>query len=417
MNDVQAVVMAGGEGTRLRPLTSNLPKPMLPVANRPLMEHILDLLRRHGMSDVVVTVQFLSSVIRNYFDDGSDMGVTLAYATEDMPLGTAGSVLGARDLLAGRFLVISGDALTDLDLGRVLAWHQERAAAATLVLKRMQDPLEFGIVMTSPDGRIERFLEKPSWGQVFSDAVNTGIYVLEPEVLDLIPNDRPYDFSAELFPRMLADGLPIFGFVTEDYWTDVGNAEAYLQAQRDAVEGRVEIDMPGFELEPRVWVGEDVDIDDSAVIAGPAVIGDNCRVGPKAHIEGGAVIGDHAIVGAEASVVGGVVMEAGHVGPRAQVRGAVLGRGSSLGRGSTVEEGAVLGDEVVVGSGALIKPRVKVYPLRTVEAGAMVSESIVHERSASRSLFGARGVSGLVNIGMTPQVAVRLGMAYGTMHP
>ena len=417
MSDVQAVVMAGGEGTRLRPLTSNLPKPMLPVANRPLMEHILGLLRRNGITDVVTTVQFLSSVIRNYFDDGSDMGVSLSYATEDVPLGTAGSVLGARDLLEGPFLVISGDALTDLDLGGVLAWHQERRAAATLVLKRMQDPLEFGIVMTSPDGRIERFLEKPSWGQVFSDAVNTGIYVLEPEVLDLIPDDRPYDFSAELFPRMLADGLPIFGHITDDYWTDVGNADAYLQAQLDAVEGEVEVDIPGFELEPRVWVGEDVDIDDSAVIAGPAVIGDNCRVGPNARIGGGAVIGDHAIVGAEASVMGGVVMEAAHVGPGSQVRGSVLGRGSSLDRGSTVEEGAVLGDEVVVGAGALIKPRVKVYPLRTVESGAIVTASIVQERKASRSLFGARGVSGLVNIGMTPQVAVRLGMAYGTMLP
>lgn len=417
MSEVQAVVMAGGEGSRLRPLTSNLPKPMLPVANRPLMEHILHLLRRNGITDVVATVQFLSSVIRNYFDDGSDLGVALSYATEDLPLGTAGSVRGARDLLEGRFLVISGDALTDLDLGRVLAWHREREAAATLVLKRMQDPLEFGIVMTAPDGRIERFLEKPSWGQVFSDAVNTGIYVLEPEVLDLIPDDRPYDFSSELFPRMLADGLPIFGFVTDAYWTDVGNAEAFLQAQLDTVEGRVEADIPGFELRPRVWVGEDVDIDDSALVTGPAVIGDNCRVGPNARVEGGAVIGDHAIVGADASVVGGVVMEGGHVGPGSVVRGAVLGRGSSLDRGSTIEEGAVLGDEVVVGSGALIKSRVKVYPSRRVEAGAIVTESVVHERKASRSLFGARGVSGLVNIGMTPQVAVRLGMAYGTMLP
>ncbi|MGH2699484.1 MAG: sugar phosphate nucleotidyltransferase [Actinomycetota bacterium] len=417
MSPVQAVVMAGGEGSRLRPLTSNLPKPMLPVANRPLMEHILELLRRNGITDVVATVQFLSSVIRNYFDDGSDMGVSLSYATEDVPLGTAGSVLGARDLLDGRFVVVSGDALTDLDLGQVLAWHEQREAAATLVLKRMQDPLEFGIVMTAADGRIERFLEKPSWGQVFTDTVNTGIYVLEPEVLDLIPGDRPYDFSSELFPRMLSDGLPIFGFVTDAYWTDVGNSEAYLQAQLDAVEGRVDIEVPGFELQPRVWVGEDVDIDDSAVITGPAVLGDNCRVGPNARVEAGAVVGDHAIVGADASVTGGVLMDAAHVGPGAVVRGAVLGRGASLDRGSTVEEGTVLGDDVVVGSGALIRPRVKIYPSRTVEAGAIVAESLVRERKASRSLFGARGVSGLVNIGMTPQVAVRLGMAYGTALP
>jgi mannose-1-phosphate guanylyltransferase / phosphomannomutase len=409
--------MAGGEGSRLRPLTSNLPKPMLPVANRPLMEHILELLRRNGITDVVATVQFLSSVIRNYFDDGSDMDVSLGYATEDVPLGTAGSVLGARDLLEGRFVVVSGDALTDLDLEEVVDRHAKQGAAATLVLKRMQDPLEFGIVMTRDDGRIERFLEKPSWGQVFTDTVNTGIYVLEPEVLDLIPDDRPYDFSSELFPRMLSEGLPLFGFVTDAYWTDVGNSEAYLQAQLDALEGKVEIGVPGFELRPRVWVGEDVDIDDSAVVEGPALLGDNCRVGPNARIEGGAVVGDHAIVGADASVLGGVVMDGAHVGPGAVVRGAVLGRGASLDRGTTAEEGAVIGDDVVVGSGALIKSRVKIYPSRTVEAGAIVTESLVRERKASRSLFGARGVSGLVNIGMTPQVAVKLGMAYGTTLP
>src|SRR5688572_24734693 len=166
---MQAVIMAGGEGSRLRPLTSNVPKPMLPVANRPLMEHIIELLRKHGINDVVATVQFLASLIRNYFGDGSDLGVSLSYATEEVPLGTAGSVLGARDLLSGSFMVISGDALTDIDLDEVIRSHRERGAAATLVLKHVQDPLEFGIVMTGEDGRIERFLEKPTWGQVFSD--------------------------------------------------------------------------------------------------------------------------------------------------------------------------------------------------------------------------------------------------------
>src|SRR5687767_1958271 len=212
-NDMQAVIMAGGEGSRLRPLTSNMPKPMLPIANRPMMEHNILLLRKHGYTDLVATVQFLSTVIRNYFGDGSDLDVSLSYATEEVPLGTAGSVLGARDLLSGTFLVISGDALTDLDLEEVVEAHRSKGAAATIVLKRMPDPLEFGIVMTDEAGRIERFLEKPSWGQVFSDTINTGIYVLEPDILDLIPPDQQYDFSSELFPMMLDKGLPLFGYV------------------------------------------------------------------------------------------------------------------------------------------------------------------------------------------------------------
>jgi mannose-1-phosphate guanylyltransferase / phosphomannomutase len=411
---MQAVIMAGGEGSRLRPLTSNLPKPMLPIANRPMMEHILVLLREHGITDVVATIQFLGSLIRNYFGDGSDLDMSLSYANEEVPLGTAGSVLGARDLLSGTFLVISGDALTDIDLAEVIDFHRERGAAATLVLKHVQDPLEFGIVMTAEDGRIERFLEKPTWGQVFSDTINTGIYVLEPEILDLIPPDQPHDFSSELFPNMLDKGLPLYGFVTDAYWTDVGNTEAYLQAQYDVLAGRVRVEVPGFELRPGVWVGEDVDIDPTARIDGPALIGDNSRIGPGARLGPGTVIAGNAIVSDDAEISGGVVMERAYVGAHALVRGGVVGRGASLDKGATLEEGAVLGDEVSVGAGAVVNARVKVYPSRSVEAGAIVTTSVVRERRAARSLFGSRGVSGLVNVGVTPLVAVRLGMAYGT---
>ncbi len=406
--------MAGGEGSRLRPLTSNMPKPMLPVANRPLMEHIVALLRAHGITDIVATVQFLSSVIRNYFGDGSDLGVSVSYSTEEVPLGTAGSVLNARDLISGTFLVISGDALTDLDLNSVIEWHKKREAAATLVLKRMADPLEFGVVMTSEDGRIERFLEKPSWGQVFSDTVNTGMYVLEPEVLDLIPVDQPFDFSSELFPLMLDKGLPLYGFVTDAYWTDVGNTDAFIQAQYDVLGGRVKTDLPGFELRSGVWVGEDVEVDPTARLEAPVLIGNNCRVGPGAVVGPFAVLGDNAIVGPDARISNGVMMDGASLASVAQLLGGVMGRGSILGKGATLEEGGVAADEVVVGAGALVKPRVKIYPSRTVEAGAIVTQSVVRERRASRSLFGARGVSGLVNVGVTPQVAVRLGMAYGS---
>ena len=411
---MNAVIMAGGEGSRLRPLTNNTPKPMLPVVNRPLMEHIIGLLRKHRFTDVTATVQFLSSVVRNYFGDGSDLGVSLSYSAEDVPLGTAGSVLNARDLISGTVLVISGDALTDLDLEAVVEFHRSREASATLVLKRMTDPLEFGIVMTDENGRIERFLEKPTWGQVFSDTINTGIYVLEEDVLDLIPPDQPFDFSAELFPMMLDKGLPLYGYVTDEYWTDVGNTDAYLQAQIDVLSGLVKVDIPGFEFHSDVWVGEGAELHPGVLIEGPGVIGDNTRIGGGARIGPNAVIGSNALIGDDALVANGVVMDGAHVGPLAQVRGGILGRGGSLARGAALEEGAVLGDEVVAGAGSLIKPRVKVYPARTVEAGAIVTHSVVQERRATRSLFGSRGVSGLVNVGITPMTAVRLGMAFGT---
>ena len=406
--------MAGGEGSRLRPLTSNMPKPMLPVANRPLMEHIIELLKSHHVTDVVATVQFLSSVIRNYFGDGSDLGVNLSYSHEEVPLGTAGSVFNARDLLSETFLVISGDALTDVNLTEVVRWHKEREASATIVLKPMTDPLEFGVVMTDEEARVERFLEKPNWGQVFSDTVNTGIYVIEPEVLDLIPLDQPYDFSSELFPAMLDKGLPIYGYSTDAYWTDVGNTDAYLQAHFDVLAEKVSVELGGFELRPGVWVGDDVEVHESARLEGPVLVGNDCRIGPGATIGPHSVLGDNVILGPDARVTHGVAMDGGHVGAAAQILGGIVGRGASLGKGSTLEAGAVLGDEVVVGAGALVKPGVKIYPSRTVEAGAIVTQSVVREQRASRSLFGARGVTGLVNVGITPQVAVRLGMAYGT---
>ena len=205
--------MAGGEGTRLRPLTSNQPKPMVPIAGKPCMEHIVELVRRHGITNAVATLAYMPQVISGYFGEGSHLGIELDYSVEEVPAGTAGSVKLVEHYLDETFLVVSGDALTDMDLTALIEFHRYKGSMATLALKRVPDPLEFGVVITAEDGRIERFLEKPTWGEVFSDTINTGIYVLEPEVLRNIPDDVPFDFSKELFPQLLAAGAPLFGFV------------------------------------------------------------------------------------------------------------------------------------------------------------------------------------------------------------
>src|SRR6478672_9507491 len=252
--------MAGGEGSRLRPLTSNQPKPMMPLVNRPMMEHIVGLLRRHGFEEIVVTLAFMPNAIRTYFGDGSEFGVRMVYATEEQPLGTAGSVRNAMDELDERFLVISGDVLTDIDLQKIVAFHDERKAKATIGLVAVENPLEFGIVITREDGTIERFLEKPTWGQVFSDTINTGIFVLEPEIFDYIPAGQAVDFSSDVFPKLLSDGKPIFGSVAEGYWEDVGTVEAYVRAHKDSLDGKVDIDIPGFRMEHGVWLGEGAEV-------------------------------------------------------------------------------------------------------------------------------------------------------------
>src|SRR5688500_17395158 len=258
---MKAVVMAGGEGTRLRPLTSNQPKPMVPIVGKPCMEHIVELLRQHGLEDVIVTLAFMPQSIRSYFGAGETYGVTIRYSVEESPAGTAGSVKLAEDALEETFLVISGDALCDIDLSSLISFHRAKEGLVTIALKSVENPLEFGIVVTDADGRIERFLEKPSWGQVFTDTINTGIYVIEPEVLRHVPTDRPYDFSKELFPLLLAMGRQLYGYVADGYWQDIGNLDQFRQANFDALDERVRLNVAGIRLRGNVWVGEGVDLD------------------------------------------------------------------------------------------------------------------------------------------------------------
>ncbi|HEY2215592.1 MAG TPA: sugar phosphate nucleotidyltransferase [Acidimicrobiales bacterium] len=411
---MKAVIMAGGEGTRLRPQTSNLPKPMLPLVGRPMMEHIISLLRRHGINDIVVTVAFLPNVIRNYFGDGSELGVRMVYATEETPLGTAGSVRNAMDELDERFLVISGDVLTDIDLTSVIDFHEKNQAMATLALCAVENPLEFGIVITREDGSIERFLEKPGWGQVFSDTINTGIYVLEPEIFDLIPEGRSVDFSSEVFPAVLDSGGALFGYVAAGYWEDVGTTAAYLKAHEDILNGAVEVDISGFELRPGVWVGKGSSIDPTADIVGPAYIGENCSIDAGVELGAYSTIGANTRVGERAIVRHSVIGENAYLGPAVSVEGAVLGRTSDLRRGARCDPGSVIGEGCLIGAHAEIRSDVKIYPYKVVEAGAQVNASIVWESAGSRTLFGPEGVKGLANVDVSPELAVRLAKAWAS---
>jgi mannose-1-phosphate guanylyltransferase/phosphomannomutase len=411
---VKAVIMAGGEGTRLRPLTSNVPKPMMPLANRPMMEHVLDLLKQHGFDEIVVTVAFMANVIRNWFGDGSEFGVRMVYATEETPLGTAGSVRNAMDELDEAFLVISGDVLTDIDLTKIVAAHEEKSALVTIGLVRVDNPLEFGIVITREDGSIERFLEKPGWGQVFSDTINTGIFVLEPEIFDFIEADRAVDFSGEVFPAVLDAGRPIYGAIGEGYWEDVGTLESYVRAHADILDRSVVVGIDGFELSDGVHVGENVTIHPEAGITGPAVIGDNCRIEAGARLGPYSVLGANVRVRADVDLERVVVHDNAYLAEGVALRGTVVGRACDLRQGVRAEEGVVIGDECFIGENAVISSGVKVYPFKTIESGATVNASIVWESRGARSLFGREGVRGLSNVDITPELATKVAMAYGS---
>jgi mannose-1-phosphate guanylyltransferase / phosphomannomutase len=411
---MKAVIMAGGEGSRLRPLTSNQPKPLLPIANRPMMEHVIDLLRTHGITDIVVTLAFMPDAIRQHFGNGSDYGVNIEYVVEREPLGTAGSVRNAAHLLDDTFLVISGDVLTDIDLSEIVRFHEEKQAMVTIGLTPVSNPLEFGIVITRADGTIERFLEKPSWGQVFSDTVNTGIFVVDPSVLDEVPEGQQVDFSGEVFPKLLADGAPLYGAVAHGYWEDVGTLESYLRAHHDVLDRTVVVDVPGFAVRDGVWLGEGVDVHPDATIEGPAVLGDNCR------IESGVRLGPYSVLGNDVRVRSGVDLERvvllDHcfIGRGAQLRGTVAGRSCDFRDHARVETGAVLGDDCFVGAGAMLNAGVRVFAGKEVEAGAVVNTSIVWESRVQRSLFSPRGVTGLANVDLTPELSARLAMAWAS---
>jgi mannose-1-phosphate guanylyltransferase/phosphomannomutase len=411
---MKAVVMAGGEGTRLRPLTSNQPKPMVPIVGKPCMEHIVELLRGHGFDDVIVTVAFLPQAIRSYFGDGEPLGVNIEYSVEESPLGTAGSVRLASGKLDDTFAVISGDALTDVNLQRLVEFHREKGAAVTIGLKSVENPLEFGIVVTDDEGRIERFLEKPSWGQVFSDTINTGIYVLEPEVLRHVPTDRAYDFSKELFPLLLEMGRPLYGYVFDEYWQDIGNLDQFRQANFDALDEAVNLNVPGIRLRGNVWLGEGVELEDLEQIEGPAFVGNYSRIAAGATVAPYSVLSASVTLREQARTSRSIVDASTYIGRSAVVEGAIVGRSCDIRSHVHVQEGAAIGDEVALGAQSVIFPGVRIYPYKEVETGARVTESVIWETRATSRLFGRDGVSGLINVDVTPEIAVRLAASLGT---
>ncbi len=321
---MKAVIMAGGKGTRLRPLTCTKPKPMVPIVNRPMMEHIVKLLKEHHFHEILATLFYLPEAVMDYFDNGSAFGVKMDYFLEKTPLGTAGSVRNAAGALDDTFLVISGDALTDIDLSAAVAYHREKKAVATLILTKVDNPLEYGVVITKEDGRIERFLEKPGWGEVFSDTVNTGIYILEPEIFKYYQPGQVFDFSKDLFPLLLADGAPLYGYVAEGYWSDIGNLDQYRQAHYDFLSRKINLSIPGNEIKPGIWAGVGSEISPEAELSGPIILGDYCQIKAGVKISELSVIGDYCVFHEGVSLKRSILWNNVYIGSHAEIRGAIL---------------------------------------------------------------------------------------------
>jgi mannose-1-phosphate guanylyltransferase/phosphomannomutase len=410
---MKAVVMAGGAGSRLRPLTIHRPKPMIPIVNKPVMAHTLDLLKKHGITEVIVTVQYLADFIQDYFGDGSSLGIRIRYSVEETPLGTAGSVKNAADFLDDTFLVISGDALTNIDLTRLGDYHKKANTLATLALYTVSNPIEYGVITTNSEGHITRFQEKPSRGSVMSDHVNTGIYVLEPEILDFIPHNTPFDFAQDLFKMLHEQGHKLHGYIASDYWCDVGNISEYIRATSNALDNMISGMDLGNYIGDGIWAGQDVDISPSAYIKGPVYLGNAVQIKSGAVILGPTVIRDYTVVDNEAQIDRSILWRNCYIGERVQISGAVVLRQCSLKSFATVFESAVIGDGTIVGEGAVVHASVKIWPGKEVEPGAIVNSSIIWGSQGRRVLFGRYGVTGVVNIDLTPEFSSKLGAAFG----
>ncbi|MBI5463694.1 MAG: NDP-sugar synthase, partial [Ignavibacteriales bacterium] len=396
---MKAVIMAGGFGTRLRPLTSNLPKPMVPMANKPMMEHIVELLKFHGITNIVSTLFYQPDQISGYFGNGSTFGISMQYRKAEADYGTAGSVRNAKDFLDERFIIISGDVLTDFNLRKAIDFHEKKKAAATIVLTHSENPLQFGIVVTRDDGTITRFLEKPSWGEVFSDTINTGIYILEPEILDLVPEHEEFDFSKNLFPLLLEQGAALYGYVAEGYWRDIGNLNEYQEAQLDILRGNVKLHLADKRKTPTI-VGEGTVIETGKKnLQGPNLIGKNVRIA-RGTIISNSIIGDGCKIFAGAVVRNSIVWHESTIGARAELSSDVIGSHCAIGDDTTIFENVFIGDSCTIGKRSKLLSNIKVWPGKTIEDGSVVTRSLVWEDRWLRELFSDARVTGISNIEM-----------------
>ncbi len=416
---MKAVIMAGGFGTRIQPLTSSIPKPMIPLFNRPIMLHIVELLKKHDITDLVMLLYHQPFVIKNFFRDGADFGVKITYVTPLQDMGTAGAVKAAEKYLDERFLVISGDLLTDFNLKKVIDFHNDNKAMATITLTSVKDPLQFGVVITDKERRITQFLEKPGWGEVISDTINTGIYVLEPEIFNYIPEGENFDFSQDLFPQMLANKDPLFGFPAKGYWRDIGNTDSYREAHHDIFKGKVnlKIDEPKLDYVGKdLRVGADVNLEHASGLEGTVVVGDNSQIFASAHIKD-SVIGRNCTIEPGVKLSRCVIWDNVYLKKGARISDSVLCANVRVGQGAVLEEGVIVADETAIGDEAVIKSDVKIWPRKMIEAGATVTANLIWGEKWKKALFEGAIIKGLSNVELTPEFVAKLGCAYGTSLP
>lgn len=413
---MKAVVLAGGEGTRLRPLSVNCPKPMVSLFEKPVLEHTLRHLKNNGITEIILTLQTLPHMVTDYFGNGDEFGVSITNVIEETPLGTAGSVRAcSKELDHQPFIVISGDGVCDFDFNEALNFHKSNGALVTILLSRQQTPQAYGLVMTDSSGKVTRFIEKPSWGQVFTDTVNTGIYIINPEALAFVPHNTPFDFAKDLFPKLLQNGKAIYGYTANGYWCDIGDTAAYLKCAFDVLDGSIRLGLPSGAVGRGVWsnspIPNDTIITPPCYIGSDVLIGHGVRLGPYAIINSGAICGNSSVI--ERSYI-----EAANIGERAEIDGAIVCKGTYISGGARLREGCVVGENAVIGANAIVMNDARIWPGKEIDEGARVSGSVSTGNNKRGAAFCGSGcISGQPNVDLTPDFVLRLGAAVAMSAP
>lgn len=384
--------MAGGFGTRLRPLTNNIPKPMVPIVNKPILEHIINLLKTHKIKDYVVLLFYMPGLIKKYLGDGSRFGVKIRYVIPDQDFGTAGAVKLAEKYIKGDFIVISGDVLTDFNLSEIKSFHVRKDTIATLSLYSSKNPLQYGIVLTDKGDRIVRFLEKPSSSEVFSDTINTGIYFFRKEIFGFIPENENYDFSKDLFPLLLKRNIPIFGCKTKGYWRDVGNLEEYIEANMDVLKGKLS------------YI--------KASDANGNCISRKSKIDRKAEIDN-SIIGDNVIIEKDTVIKNSVLWNGVNVSSGSRLLFDVVGNNCSIGQGTRINDYVFIGDNCNIGKNVFISSSLKIWDNKQIENNEKVTRSLIYDDRFFSELFTDSRITGLSNLQINPEFGSKLGSVYG----
>ena len=381
---MKAVILAGGYGTRLRPLTYTRPKPMLPLAGKPILQHIIESLADYDFREIIVTENYLSKLIEDYFGDGSKFGVEITYFREDKPLGTAGSVKNAGSCLDDTFIVIQGDNLTDINLKLVTKFHKKRKGVATIALTPVENPTEFGIAELNKRGQIVRFLEKPKPEECFSNLVNTGLYVFEPSILDLIPKDTAYDFSKDLFPSLLEEE-GIYGYEVRGFWSDIGRPKGLLKANRWILSRlrkalkKVPI-KEGVLKEGAVTIGEDATIPAGARIFGPVIIGGGTKIESDVTIASNSALGQRVKIGRGCTIAGSIIYEDTVIGGDSRINYSIIGESCEIGSAVTLSPNSVIGAGCKIGEKAKILPDTRIWPGIEIVPGSRIKGIIRYSK-------------------------------------